>query len=165
MKTVERIMSYVAAAILFVMMLVTFVDVVGRQMNQPLRGSTEITGVCLMLVIFLMLPLVTLRRSHIRVDLFEPLFGKVMFGAQRVAVGLLGGVLFGLMAYRLWTLGLRSLRRGSVTIDLGIPEGYLLLTMCVFSAITAVAFVVAIVVRTRNDDDHVPHEELIDEGL
>lgn len=144
MKTLERIMSYLAAAIMFAMMLVTFVDVTGRQFNQPLRGSTEVTGVSLMLVIFLMLPLVTLRRSHIRVDLFEPLFGKVLFAVQRVVAGLMGGVLFGLMAYRLWTLGMRSLSRGSVTIDLGIPEGYLLLTMSIFSAITAVAFVVAI---------------------
>ena len=43
---------------------------------KPLRGEDEVVALAVCFALFAALPFVTLRRAHIRIDLFEPLFGK-----------------------------------------------------------------------------------------
>jgi TRAP-type C4-dicarboxylate transport system permease small subunit len=65
-------LGYFAAAVLFLMMIVTAVDVVGRYFfNKPLAGGFEITEIGLALLIYCALPLVSARREHIVIDTFD----------------------------------------------------------------------------------------------
>jgi TRAP-type C4-dicarboxylate transport system permease small subunit len=65
-------LGYFAAAVLFLMMIVTAVDVVGRYFfNKPLAGGFEITEIGLALLIYCALPLVSDRREHIVIDTFD----------------------------------------------------------------------------------------------
>jgi len=137
--------------VLCVMMLITFADVVGRQaIGRPIEGATEVTEICLMLVCFLMFPLVALRGKHIRVDLLEGLFGKLLFALQGLTTNLLGAGIFGLLTYRLWIVGGRSIGYGDITPELGLPVGYLFWTMSVLAGLTALAFAVAAIRRLIN---------------
>ena len=68
----QRTLGFFAAAVLFLMMIVTAVDVVGRYFfNKPLAGGFEITEIGLALLIYCALPLVSARREHIVIDTFD----------------------------------------------------------------------------------------------
>ena len=71
-QLLQRTLGYFAAAVLFLMMIVTAVDVVGRYFfNKPLAGGFEITEIGLALLIYCALPLVSDRREHIVIDTFD----------------------------------------------------------------------------------------------
>ncbi|WP_293752128.1 TRAP transporter small permease [Limnohabitans sp. Rim8] len=71
-QLLQRTLGYLAAAVLFLMMIVTAVDVVGRYFfNKPLAGGFEITEIGLALLIYCALPLVSARREHIVIDTFD----------------------------------------------------------------------------------------------
>src|SRR5258706_13302114 len=61
-----------ASAILFVLMLVTFTDVVSRYLfNWPLRGAFEATELMLLVLIFAGLPLVSHADEHVTMDFID----------------------------------------------------------------------------------------------
>lgn len=71
-QLLQRTLGFFAAAVLFLMMIVTAVDVVGRYFfNKPLAGGFEITEIGLALLIYCALPLVSARREHIVIDTFD----------------------------------------------------------------------------------------------
>ena len=61
-QKIERFAANVSALLLFILMMLTLVDVAGRNLiRQPVPGASELTEILLALVIFLMLPRVALR--------------------------------------------------------------------------------------------------------
>ena len=71
-QLLQRTLGFFAAAVLFLMMIVTAVDVVGRYFfNKPLAGGFEITEIGLALLIYCALPLVSARREHNVIDSFD----------------------------------------------------------------------------------------------
>lgn len=61
-----------ASVILFVLMIVTFVDVIGRYIfNHPLRGAFEGTEMMLLVLIFAGLPLVSHADEHVTMDFID----------------------------------------------------------------------------------------------
>ena len=65
------------ATVLFVMMMITAVDVAGRYLfSKPLAGGFELTEMMLAALIYCGLPLVSKRREHIVIDTFDPLMSK-----------------------------------------------------------------------------------------
>ncbi|MBT3991926.1 MAG: TRAP transporter small permease [Rhodospirillaceae bacterium] len=69
---VVRALTLVSAFFLFLMLAITFFDVIGRYfLNAPITGAHEIIAFLLGLTIFTALPLVTLDRGHITVGMFE----------------------------------------------------------------------------------------------
>jgi len=65
-----------ASVILFVLMMVTFVDVVGRYIfNHPLRGAFEGTELMLLVLIFAGLPLVSHADEHVTMDFIDHMVG------------------------------------------------------------------------------------------
>jgi TRAP-type C4-dicarboxylate transport system permease small subunit len=75
MKTATQIVRMVEAllaTLLGFMVLLTFVDVIGRHVfNQPVYGANDITEHLMALIVFAGLPLVTRARGHLAVDLFD----------------------------------------------------------------------------------------------
>ena len=69
----ERVLGYVAAAALFGMMVLTFVDVVGRKFVASIPGSLEVTELLMLVVIFVGLPLASLKGEHVFFDLLDHL--------------------------------------------------------------------------------------------
>ena len=68
----ERVTTWLARAgcvALTVIMLITFVDVGGRQFNHPLIFTVEVTQLLMGLVVYLAMGYTTFMRAHINVDL------------------------------------------------------------------------------------------------
>lgn len=144
LRFVEFVTSVLASAFLAILMLLTFFDVIGRNVfNRPLLGATELTEYSLVAVSFLAYPLIALRHGHVSVDIFDPVFkqmGKRIF----ITCGdLLGAVIFGLLSYRMWIQGQRLMTYGDQTPQLGIPIAPAYFFMSILAGLTVIAFVIA----------------------
>jgi len=115
-RRVEAALGVVAAALLFAMMLLTFVDVVGRYLfNQSVVGAFEITEIMMALLIFAGLPLVVRREEHVTVDLVERLFTPRVRRAYRIAIELASGALMLGLAHLMWRKAGRAADYGDTT--------------------------------------------------
>jgi TRAP-type C4-dicarboxylate transport system permease small subunit len=102
-RRAEALLGVAASAILFVMMLLTTVDVVARYVfNRPLRGAFEVTELLLVVLIFAGLPLVSFANEHAVMDFIDRVLGR---GAQarleRAVQGASAGLMF-LLAWLVW---------------------------------------------------------------
>ncbi|OGP54401.1 MAG: hypothetical protein A2Y65_09425 [Deltaproteobacteria bacterium RBG_13_52_11] len=69
-RFVSRLLGYVAAVIMGGMMMLTVVDVFCRYiLNAPITGSTELSELLMVVLVFPALGWIAVERSHIRVDL------------------------------------------------------------------------------------------------
>ena len=102
----DRSLGLVVAAIMFFMMVLTFVDVVGRQVfDSPVSGGGELTEIALGFVVYMGLPLVCLRREHISIGLMAGLLKGRVRQVQHVVLNLLfAGVTF-IWARQVWIQG------------------------------------------------------------
>ena len=92
----EFVPLIVASSALFILMLMTFADVMLRStINAPIEAATELTRILVASTVFAALPVVSGRGEHIAVDLLDPLLGKL---ATRLRDGLLS-IFCGVMLY------------------------------------------------------------------
>ena len=102
-RRVEALLGVAASAILFAMMLLTFVDVVARYLfNRPLSGAFEVTELMLLVLIFAGLPLVSFTDEHAVMDFIDRVVGPE--GARRVARGVhvLNAAFMFLLCWLVW---------------------------------------------------------------
>ena len=79
-----RILSAFLALVIFLMMGLTFVDVLCRYVfSAPILGAYEIVTFLMALTVFAGLPLLTATKTHITVSLLDPLSRNVCPCAQR----------------------------------------------------------------------------------
>lgn len=72
----DTALGLAASVILFALMVVTFVDVIGRYLfNHPLRGAFESTELMLLVLIFAGLPLVSHADEHVTMDFIDHMLG------------------------------------------------------------------------------------------
>jgi TRAP-type C4-dicarboxylate transport system permease small subunit len=111
-----------AALVLFLMMLLTFVDVIGRYLlNAPVTGSFEIIELMVAALVFCALPLVTAREEHVAVDLFSHLLSARTEQIRAVVVGLLNAIILIAIAVKVWQKAAESARYGDQTAMLYWP--------------------------------------------
>jgi TRAP-type C4-dicarboxylate transport system permease small subunit len=109
-RRADAVLGIAAAAVLMAMMLLTFVDVIGRYLfNRPLRGGFEVTELALLVLIFAGLPLVSHADEHVTMDFIDRLLGpRARLALQRAvdafcaAIFLFGAWLVWLKADRIW---------------------------------------------------------------
>jgi TRAP-type C4-dicarboxylate transport system permease small subunit len=126
----QRTLGYFAAAVLFLMMTITAVDVVGRYFfNKPLAGGFEITEIGLALLIYCALPLVSVRREHIVIDTFDVFMSQwVKTFLNRLADVVCFIALSG-VGYILFKRAVRVAEYGDTTNVLQIPLAPVVYTM------------------------------------
>ena len=135
----QAALGVTSASVLFLMMLITAVDVVGRYVfNRPLPGGFEVTELLLAALIYCGLPLVSARREHIVIDTFDPFFSpRVKRALDRVAEVVCAGTLAG-VGYLLFRRALRVAEYGDTTNTLKLPLApiaWLMGTMIVIAAL------------------------------
>ncbi|GHD64106.1 hypothetical protein GCM10017083_55440 [Thalassobaculum fulvum] len=139
-------LKLVASVLLFAMMLVTFVDVVGRYLfASPLPGAFELTEVLLGLIVFAGLPIVTWRSEHVTVDLLTV---RLPAPTRRLLVrvaALATALVLAMLAWRLSTTASDLLGYGDATVFLGIPLGPVAGAMAALAAVAGAAAVVRVV--------------------
>lgn len=120
----DMALGFAASVILFGMMMITFVDVIGRYgFNSPMRGGFEITELMLVVLIFAGLPLVSHADEHVTMDFIDHLFRErgrrilISIAHFVVAVTLLG------LAWLIWLKAGKISGYGDTTDVLRITVG------------------------------------------
>ena len=102
----EAVLMGIVGTTIFLMMAITFVDVAGRYLfSAPIPGGFELIEFLMPLSIFAGLPIITRRRTHIVVSIFDRWFRGPVGEMRRVVVdgGSLAVVAF--IAERMWSQG------------------------------------------------------------
>ena len=138
-RLAEAALGVIAAALLFAMMLLTFVDVVGRYLfDQSVVGAFEITEIMMALLIFAGLPLVVRREEHVTVDLVDRFLAPPVRRGYRVAIELASGALLLGLAHLMWRKAGRAAEYGDTTTVLLIkyaPFIYVIVAFLVMAGI------------------------------
>lgn len=112
-----------ACAALFALMVLTFCDVLLRSMlNAPIEAATELTRILMAVLVFSVLPVISVTNGHVAVDLADGIFRRLRL--ERLRDGLLLILCGGMMIWpvrKTWQLAERTRDYGDVTEYLAIP--------------------------------------------
>ena len=115
-------LAWAVTADLMAMMVLTFVDVVGRYIfASPLPGAKELTEILMGFLVFAAAPLVTADRGHITTALFESVLPKLVIRWRNVLIAVLVAIARAVLAWRLWIQAGLVLELKTGTPLLGVP--------------------------------------------
>jgi TRAP-type transport system small permease protein len=142
----DRVLGAAAALLLFILMLLTTVDVVSRYLfNWPLRGAFEITELLLLSLIFAGLPLASRAGEHVTLDFIDHALSPAgRRWLQRLMDLLCGLILLGL-AWRVWIKADKIAAYGDTTEVLRLPVSPFVYVMALMVAVTAVVHLAKVV--------------------
>jgi TRAP-type C4-dicarboxylate transport system permease small subunit len=136
-----RALSTLAGVMIFVMMVVTTIDVIGRDVfNLPLFGAFEMTEILMGLVIFAGMPLTTAAREHITVNFLESVVSPRVRCIQAAFGDVLSATVAAVMAWRIYGRGLDLIQAHETTMMLGVGRGYIAIAMGALLAVAAFVF-------------------------
>jgi TRAP-type C4-dicarboxylate transport system permease small subunit len=139
----DRTLGFVLAALMFAMMLLTFCDVVGRQVFEaPILGSNELTQIAMGLVVYIGLPLVCIRREHISIGLLAGLFRGSALRFQHAFLNLLFAATTFVWARQVWIQGEAVERSNSVLMFLQVSTAPYIYFMSIMTFAAAAIFLV-----------------------
>jgi TRAP-type C4-dicarboxylate transport system permease small subunit len=105
-RRADAVLGIAASLILFLMMLLTFVDVVARYLfNFPLRGGFEVTELMLLVLIFAGLPLVSHADEHVTMDFIDRMLPEA---GRRFLVRLVHAVCAAVMFFLTWQVWIKA---------------------------------------------------------
>jgi TRAP-type C4-dicarboxylate transport system permease small subunit len=149
-KYIDKWASWTAGFLLFCLMLLTFLDVAGRNLiNRPVSGTSELTELMLAAIIFLMLPRVAIAGQHIVIDLVDTMVPKAAVAWMDAFAAWLGVVMFGLISWQVFVMAGKAMGYEDKTPTLHIPLGPILYCMSGFAALVTIAFAYAMVNAMR----------------
>jgi len=138
----NRSFGALAAVVLVVLVILTCSDVFGRYvLNAPIPGTSEMVEQLMGLLIFLALPAVTLRRSHITIDLLDSITPRAAIRLRDTVIHLICAAFLGAAAYRLWGVAATKVAYGDITQFLHIPLYPIAYLMLAMTSITCVLLV------------------------
>jgi TRAP-type C4-dicarboxylate transport system permease small subunit len=116
------VLEIFSAVLLFVMMMLTFVDVIGRYVfTAPIFGAAEMVQFLLAMTIFGGLSLVNAHDDHISVELFEPMLDRWIPRTRRILIQLFSVVVMTVIAWQLIQFALEAHQLGQITVVLEWP--------------------------------------------
>ena len=136
-EMVSRLVSNLAAIILFLLVVLTCVDVIGRYFfTMPVVGAVELVRICMAGIIFFSLPAMFFREDHVIVDLV-PFFRKGIIAwlvnLTLLAISIYIAIKLGdrIMAY-----AERAYEDGDTTEYLAIPRYFVVafITLSIYAA-------------------------------
>lgn len=152
-RSLETLLGAIAAAVLFLMMLVTAVDVAGRYLfSKPLPGGFELTEMMLAALIYCGLPLVSKRREHIVIDTFDPLMAKRVKRGLDVLADIVCSVTLAGIGWLIFRRAVRVAEYGDTTNVLKLPLAPVAYVMGAMIVVTAAIHLWLIFVPHREDD-------------
>ena len=141
----EGALSLTSGTVLFLMMMITAVDVIGRYVfNRPLAGGFEITEMLLAALIYCGLPLVSQRREHIVIDTFDPLMSARVKRGLDVLAEIICSITLGGIGYLIFQRAVRVAEYGDTTSVLKwplAPVAYLMGTMILIACLIHVSLI------------------------
>ncbi len=149
----ELVLGAVSATVLFLMMMVTAVDVVGRYLfNKPLNGGFELTEMMLAALIYCGLPLVSKRREHIVIDTFDAFMSARVKHVFNVFADIVCCLILSGIGYLIFRRAARVAEYGDTTNVLKLPLAPVAYTMGTMIVVAAVIHLVLIFVPHKGDE-------------
>ena len=144
-SVLDQFLGFLAATVLMLLMIVTFIDVTGRYLFlAPLPGAFEMTEIMMAMLIFAGLPLVSRANQHVTVNLIIGLLSPKIRHFQRLITQIIMTLVFGVMAWRMWIKAAEMLVQGDETAYLLIPIApvafFMTILLGVSSLIVAIQF-------------------------
>lgn len=116
------IQGHIANGVLLFMMAIISFDVIGRNfINNPLKGTYEMTELSSAMLVFLALAITHQKGNHITIDFLVDRFSKKVQNLLLGVVEMVIALVVLLMAMHIFENGLRMMERNSATTDLGLP--------------------------------------------
>ena len=136
-RRADAVLGIAASALLFCMMLLTFVDVVGRYLlNRPIRGGFEVTELMLLVLIFAGLPLVSHADEHVTMDFIDRILpARLVRAWQRVMQAVCAALMF-FLTWQVWIKAGKIASYGDTTDVLRIVIGPFVYFMTAMIALT-----------------------------
>ena len=137
-KWVAFFLEVIAAITLLILMLLTCTDVLGRYLfDNSLDAASELTEICIAVLVFAEMPIITWRGGHVVVDILDRFIGdKVIKALGLLSIFVMSSSLY-YVAHRIFYIGERSIRRGEESEYLAIPMGHIVQYIAIMSWITA----------------------------
>lgn len=114
-------MNSIGGIVLFLMMMLTVVDVILRFFGKPLTGTYELVAVAGAIVVGFAIPQTTQENAHIYVDFLLENRGQGIRRAFQAGTKLLGTALFALLAWNLLLKANHLYKSGDVSLTLQLP--------------------------------------------
>ncbi|GAB3183906.1 TRAP transporter small permease [Hydrogenophaga aquatica] len=151
----HRLVSALLVSMLSAMVILNFTDVLGRRLfNTPVFGANDLTEHLMAIIIFAGLPLLTARRGHLSIDLFDRWLLRPRWRLWHKAVDVLVAAVLGLIAYEYYLAIEEAQAINEISPALTIPR-YWMYTF--IAATTALAAVAALFVQAPHSEH--THEE------
>ena len=162
LNLIFRLPVALASLALFVLMAMTFADVILRSaFNAPIEAATELTRLLMAVIVFSALPMISFRDHHISVDLLDGLFARFRLSRVRdVVISLACGVMLYWPADRIIDLAERARSYGDRTEYLNIPTFYIgwLIAVSAFATVAALVARALFLALGKDPDRMVKHD-------
>lgn len=146
------VLSLLSCLFLFMIMVVTFVDVIGRYLFlSPLPAAYEIVSLMMPAVIFLALPLTVWRNSHVTVDLLDSITPPRIARWRAFVVDLFGAATMILLAWRLAIRSRDQHRFEEVSDELILDLWPFSIAMAALCSAAALVFIVRLGLRIKGN--------------
>ncbi len=149
--TLKTGLETISALSLFVLMMVTAIDVAGRYFfNAPLLGSYELSEFIIGIVAAAALPLVTYDKSHVKLALLDGYLPAPLRAVREGMIVLLFVVAGGVLGWRLWVEAQDAVRFGAASDALRIPDGPVIFFIAAMFYLVAVMAAIRLKLRPRD---------------
>lgn len=144
----SHVLAAIACVALVCVMLVTFVDVIGRYFfSAPLTFAVELIQLGVGITVLCGLAVTTLDKGHIAVDLAEQIVPRVVVRLLSAIAAVCGFVFIALVAWQLWNRAVDFRGQGLATDILFLPVWPVVMVMSVAAGLAALVALVQIVRR------------------
>lgn len=148
-----RALSYVAAALLFAMMAMVVADVALRYLfNAPIRGTFEIVGFLLGIMVFAGIVVASEQNDHINVSILDYLFTGRLRWFQQAFVLLFSSAVLGFICYRLFAAAERMRKRDLLALSFDVPVAPVVYVMAALAGLACLMVVQLFIRHLRSRD-------------
>jgi TRAP-type C4-dicarboxylate transport system permease small subunit len=153
-KRLSGWMNTFGGIVLFLMMMLTVMDVILRLFGNPITGTYELVAMAGAVVVAFAIPQTSWDNAHIYVDFLLENRSPAVKKAFQSVTKLLGVILFALLAWYLFAKATHLYRSGDVSLTLHIPYYPVAYGLAFCSIVQSVVLVFQIVTLFENGDNN-----------
>ncbi|MBT0959128.1 TRAP transporter small permease [Alphaproteobacteria bacterium KMM 3653] len=152
LEWIVKALEVLASVVLMAMMLLTFVDVVGRYfVGAPIFGATEMISTMLALIIFIGLGIANARDNHIVVELVDSRFRALSPKVYDAIVQGFSILAMCLIVYVLYEQAVEAAHTGAKTVVLEWPLSAITGTVAALAGLSVISQVLGLIVGEGRD--------------
>ncbi|MBP7497546.1 MAG: TRAP transporter small permease subunit [Bacteroidales bacterium] len=140
----SRLLFYIAAAAIILMMFVTTADVIFRLFRKPITGAYELVCFFSAIAISFAIAYTTVQKGHISVNIITRLLKDVYQKIISIITNIISIVFLFFTSYQLYVYGQRLSKTGEVSLTLHLPFYYFIysISFAMFSVCLIEVFII-----------------------